>query len=76
MNKRVTSCWAETYGATNNPAQGVPSPFVEPIKELVEAIGGEMMCWSVVEPEVMQKKKKGLLSIKQNNHTQNKHFHL
>lgn len=58
MNKYVTNgaaFWEKTYCAAYDPPQGVPRPFIEPIEELIEAIGGEMVCWSVVEPVEMQK---------------------
>lgn len=41
----------KTYCAANNPSQWVPGPFIKPVEEFIEAICGEMMCWSVVEPE-------------------------
>lgn len=53
----AASIWAETYCATNNPAQGVPGPFIKPVKELIEAICGEMVRWSVVEPGVNKRQR-------------------
>ncbi len=42
--KKFASIQGETYCATNNPAQGVPGPFIKPVKELVEAICSEVVC--------------------------------
>lgn len=50
----------ETYCATHNPAQRVPSPFIKPVEKLIEAICGEMVRGSVVEPEAKGEKNKGL----------------
>lgn len=47
----------ETYGASDDPPQGVPGPFIKPVEEFVEAVGGEMVRWSVVEPEGKEEKK-------------------
>lgn len=46
----------ETYGATNDPAQRVPGSFVEPVEELVKAVGGEVVGRSVVEPGAREDK--------------------
>lgn len=55
----AASIWGGTYCATNDPAQGVPGPFIKPIEELVEAICGEVVRWSVVEPEATEEKEAG-----------------
>lgn len=54
----IDSFLTDTHCSTNNPAQGVPGPFIKPVEELVEAIGGEMVGWSVVEPEATKQKQK------------------
>ena len=55
---RLHSFWGETYRATDDPAQGVPGPFIKPVEELVEAICGEMVRRSVIEPEATEEKEK------------------
>ena len=57
MNNKTNNP-GKTYCATNDPAQGVPGPFVKPVEELVEAICGEMVCWSIVEPEATEEQKR------------------
>lgn len=49
-----------TYGAAHDSAQGVPRPFVKPVQELVEAVCGEMVRRSVVEP--VKEEKEAVLS--------------
>lgn len=40
----------DTHRAPYYPTQGVPGSFIEPVEELIKAIGGEMVSRPVVEP--------------------------
>lgn len=66
------SDWGETYGASDDPPQGVPGPFIKPVEEFVEAVGGEMVRWSVVEPGAQEEKEAMLSKIQNNKNNQGK----
>lgn len=42
-----------THRAPDDPPQRIPGPLVEPVEELIKAIGGEVVSRPVVEPAAL-----------------------
>jgi len=56
--RKKTNVKSETNRSPDDSSQGVPRSIIEPVKEWVEAIVGQVVSSSIVEPYKKKKKKK------------------